>query len=239
MIKLNGNNKLIYIEKVKSVFLLLFIVVPSLTYGQVVLTNPGLPEKETIIYIQDTDGERETVKYVLEQKKNNNKSWIEYRFYSNAMDVFIKLNPENLTTYYSEVWERRDDSFTHRINEVLSNSKEVMEDELLITDMDGFVFGLRGFPWGETASAKIIFLNGSGGFSLELKIKGKETIYIADQKYECWKVQLGMKGILGAVFPKSYFWYSVESPHYLVRSEVAGMPGSSKIILEIQSYTAN
>jgi hypothetical protein len=48
-----------------------------------------------------------------------------------------------------------------------------------------------------------------------------------------------MKGLLGAVFPKSDFWYSVESPHYLVRSEAAGLPGSPKIILEIQSYAVN
>ena len=47
-----------------------------------------------------------------------------------------------------------------------------------------------------------------------------------------------MKWVFGAIFPKSYLWYSVASPHYLVRSESGGMPGSPKTILEIQSYTA-
>ena len=44
---------------------------------------------------------------------------------------------------------------------------------------------------------------------------------------------------MGAVFPKSYYWYSVEAPHSLVRSEAAGMPGSPKTVLELQSYKVN
>ena len=130
-------------------------------------------------------------------------------------------------------------SSIHIISEVLLNSKQVENGELLVTDMDGFIIGLRGFPWKKNASAKLVFLNRSGGFSPEVKVKGKETINIDDQSYECWKVQVGMKGVIGAVFPKSYFWYSVDSPHYLVRSEAAGMPGSPKIIMEIKSYTVN
>ncbi|MCK5674091.1 MAG: hypothetical protein KAH95_11990, partial [Spirochaetales bacterium] len=123
--------------------------------------------------------------------------------------------------------------------EVLENKKQAGKDEILVSDMDGFIVGLRGFSWKKNASAKIVFMNRSGGFSPELKIKGKETLNINGKSYECWKAQVGMKGVLGAVFPKSYFWYSVDSPHYLVRSEVAGLPGSPKVVLEIQSYRAN
>ena len=206
-------------------------------YGQVVLTNPGFPEKETAIYTQITEDEKETVKYTMEYRNIDNKSWLEYRFFSDKRDVFIKLNGDNLNTVYSESWDRQEGSNVHSFKEVLLNRKQVEEDELLITDMEGFLIGLRGFPWEDYTSVRIVFLSRSGGFSPELKVKGKKILKINNINYECWKVQLGMKGVLGAVFPKSYFWFSVESPHYLVRSETAGMPGSPKTVLEIQSYT--
>ncbi len=237
MAELNDKSSKLYKNRKRLIFIFIFVLVPLFMFGQVVLTNPGIPESETIIYSQNTEGKLETVKYVLEKITGDNESWLEYRFYSNAKDVFIKLNPETLTAFYSEVWDRQDESSVHSINEVLLNIKQVKDGELLVTDMEGFLVGLRGFPWKKNANAKIVFLNRSGGFSPELKIKGKETVQIADRTYECWKVQVGMKGIIGAVFPKSYFWYSVDSPHYLVRSEAAGIPGSPKIILEIQSYS--
>jgi len=223
----------------RSILFILFLIIPLVIYGQVILTNPGIPEKETVIYTQITDGKLETVKYTLENKSVDNKSWLEYRFFSNKRDVFIKLNSDDLSTFYSESWDRQEDSTVHRYNEILVNRKHADEGELLITDMEGFLIGLRGFPWGDYTSARIVFLGRSGGFLPELKIKGQESININNINYKCWKVQLGMKGVLGAVFPKSYFWFSAETPHYLVRSEAAGMPGSSKIILEIESYTAD
>lgn len=223
----------------RSILLLLLLIVPSIIYGQVVLSNPGFPEKETVVYLQDTDGKLETVNYTLENKNVENKSWLEYRFFSKERDLLLKLNSDNLNTFYSESWDRQEESTVHRINEVLLNSKQVEKGELLITDMEGFLIGLRGFPWEDFKSARIVFLGRSGGFSPELKVKGKETLKINNTNYECWKVQMGMKGVLGAVFPKSYFWFSTESPHYLVRSESAGMPGSPKTVLEIQSYTVD
>ena len=239
MLKTNGNIIQMHIKIRRTVLFLLFIMVPLSMFGQVNLTNPGIPEKETIIYTQETEGKLETVKSIIEYNNSENLSWLEYRFYSSARDVFVKLDENNLTAFYSEVWDRIDNSSFHTIIEVLENKKQAGKDEVLVSDMDGFIVGLRGFSWKKNASAKIVFMNRSGGFSPELKIKGKETLNINGKFYECWKAQVGMKGVLGAVFPKSYFWYSVDSPHYLVRSEVAGLPGSPKVVLEIQSYRAN
>ena len=224
---------------IRVISIAILIIIPSIMYGQVIITNPGVPEQETIFYIQDTEGKLETVKSVIKYKSSENDSWLEYRFYSNERDVLVKLDENNLNAFYSEVWDRPGNSSFHSITEVLKNGKKAGKDELHVIDMDGFIVGLRGLTWKKNASARIVFMNRSGGFLPELKVKGKETLTINGNSYECWKVQIGMKGVLGAIFPKSYFWYSVDSPHYLVRSEVAGLPGSPKIILEIQSYTIN
>ena len=239
MFNINRINKFLDIKVERLLFVILFTVVPSFMYGQIVFINPGIPEKETIIYTQDTEGKIETVKSIMEYKSSENKSWLEYRFYSTERDVFLKLDKDNLHTYYSEVWDRPGNSSFHTIIEVLENGRQAAKDEILISDMDGFIVGLRGFTWKKNARARIVFMNRSGGFSPELKVKGRETLTINGNSYECWKVQVGMKGVLGAVFPKSFFWYSIDSPHYLVRSEVAGLPGSPKIKMEIQSYSKN
>lgn len=104
----NSNKKLIHMKKIKSVLFLLFIVVPSIMYGQVVLTNPGIPEKETFIYKQIIDGKYEFIEILFENKKNDSKSWLEYRFYSDVKEVLVKLNSDNLTAFYSEVWETQE-----------------------------------------------------------------------------------------------------------------------------------
>ncbi len=239
MIDIDYRSRKLYITNIRIIIILILILVPSFVFGQVILTNPGIPEKETIIYTQETEGKIETVKSIIEYKSFENNSWLEYRFYSTERDVLLKLDKSNLNAYYSEVWDRPGLSSFHTIIEVLENGKQAEKDERLISDMDGFIVGLRGFTWKKNASARIVFMNRSGGFSPELKVKGKETLKIDGTSYESWKVQVGMKGVLGAVFPKSYFWYSVDSPHYLIRSEVAGLPGSPKIIMEIKSYTIN
>ncbi len=43
----------------------------------------------------------------------------------------------------------------------IENKKILKGKELLISDMYGLLFSLRGFPWEEQNSAEIVFLNGS------------------------------------------------------------------------------
>jgi hypothetical protein len=68
--------------------------------------------------------------------------------------------------------------------------------------------------------AQIVFLNGSDKFKFGLKINGRETLRVNNTAYECRKVQMGLDGFLGSFFPKSYFRYTVDKPHILVRAEV-------------------
>ncbi|MFP4619074.1 MAG: hypothetical protein ACLFMZ_09560 [Spirochaetaceae bacterium] len=78
----------------------------------------------------------------------------------------------------------------------------------LESDANGFDVSLRGFPFEEGEKAEILFLNDSNRFSLELKVKNRETMELDSGTYDCWKVQVGLDGILGRFFPKSYYWYT-------------------------------
>jgi len=221
------------------IFVGIYLISANIIFPQIVLKNPGIPMFESISYRQEINGNVESLDVEVENIEENNYKWIEYRLFSNEQDILIKFNSDNLTAFYSEIWDKKSDSTVHTINEIVKNNKVVKGKELLITDMYGFLLSIRGFPWGEKKSAQIVFLNGSSDFKLDLKVKGKETVQIDDKFYECWKVQMGIGGIMGAIFPKSNYWYGVESPHILIRSESTRTPGSPKTILEINSYKSN
>jgi hypothetical protein len=222
----------------KTLLIILLLSLSSLVFSQITLINPGIPLTESISYNQIVDGVVESIKVEVESVNEDNNHWLEYRTFSREQEVFIKFDPDNLTAFYSEVWDKKADSTVHSITQIIENKKIVKDNELLITDMYGFLLSLRGFPWEEENSAEIVFLNGSSDFKLDLKIKGKETLQIDDKTYECWKVQIGMGGIMGAIFPKSYYWYTINAPHFLIRSEGSGMPRNPKTILEIKSYSS-
>jgi hypothetical protein len=77
------------------------------------------------------------------------------------------------------------------------------------------------------------------GFSLELNLLGRESVRAGGVARDCWKLQMGLSGILGGMMPKSTFWYATEPPHVLVRFEGSrGGPGSPVTVLELQSYEA-
>ncbi len=221
-----------------SLITLIFLFYPLSVSAQVLVRNPGLPQIERSVYIRTDGGAATTISTVLEYKKGeNNTNLLEYRSYSSDQDIFVTFNATTLEAFYSESWDRRGGNLVHSKNELLKNNAHPEGDELLITDMYGFTVTLRGFPWEQQNSAKLVFLRNRGGFSMELKVKGKEKLSVQGKSYECWKIQIGMNGFIGTIFPKSYYWYTVTPPHFLVKSEEAGMPGKSKVILELQSYS--
>lgn len=112
--------------------LLFFFIVLSVLYGQVVLTNPEIPEKETIIYTQDIEGKLETVISLIKYKSSKNKSWLEYRFYSSERDVHVRMDESNLNAFYSEVWDKPDNSSFHSITEVLEMGNRLVKMNCLL-----------------------------------------------------------------------------------------------------------
>src|SRR6056297_752024 len=219
------------------VALLLFLAVDL--HAQIHLRNPGFPTEESITYLKTMEERTDVVEVNMRLIEDADRPYYEYRFYSDERDILAGIDPDTLTVSFSEVWEKKNESTVHKTNEILRNEKEAGPGQLLITDSNGFDVSLRGFPWEEHDSAEFVFLNGpsSDRFRLEMKVKGTEVLDINDSTYRCYKVQVGLDGVLGSLFPKSYFWYTVAPPHYLVRTESSSVGGSDEYEMEILSYT--
>lgn len=223
------------------VFFLFFLVLglPTLLIAQVELRDPGFPEQERITYLQTNENGTELVEIYMRFVDDSERAYYEYRLSSKSLDLLLHLDPESLCVFYTEVWEKKADSTIHRTTEIVRNEQKVEEDHLVVTGIYGFDISLRGFPWQSRDEVKISFLNGPDAFNFEFKVKGTETLTLNGRSYECRKVQIGLNGILGAIFPKSHYWYSINPPYYLIRSESSGMQGRNDTILEIISYSGN
>ena len=224
---------------ISAVLFLLPGAVPGLQ-AQVRLKDPGFPARESITYLKTSERGSEFVQVEMRLVDDIEKPHYEYRLESESRDILARLSADTLHVYYSEVREKNEHSTVHKINKVVRNEKRIGPGELLMTDVNGFDVSVRGFPWDTEEYARLVFLNDNGAdrFKLELKVRGRDTLKLNGSSYECWKVQIGLDGILGTLFPKSYYWYSAAPPHFLVRVENSGMGGVEESVMEIRSYSA-
>jgi hypothetical protein len=210
--------------------------------AQIVLSNPDIPPHEEYVYLEKTGDMTGTTRQTVVLQSDAGRSWYEVTSQSSDSDLRYRVDAQTLSGFFSDVTERSAEAVIRRTNEVISTSVRAKADELVLSDFNSFITSLRGFPWGKAQSAKLVFVGSGaamGGFNLELVVMGKETVRGAGVAYECWKLQMGLSGIMGGLFPKSYFWYAVKAPHCLVRFEGSrGGPGRPSTILELQSYEA-
>jgi hypothetical protein len=202
-----------------------------------------LPRQERLIYTETIGKESWTVTQDLLLKSMKGRDYYEITSHSPRSDELVRLDASTLFATYSEVVTRTPDSVIRRTSEVLEAHPDPKNDELIISDFYSLQHLLRGLPWGTFGFARLVSLaQGAGGppFSLELTIQGKETVRINDTPYECWKVQLGIGGIMSALFGKTFYWYAVDPPHVLVRYKGSSRgPGSPQRVLELQSRSIN
>jgi len=226
---------------------LLFFISASLP-AQINLINPSFPEEESFTYVRKSDRGSEMVSVEMrlvepvgtsESDRPAARPHYEYRMQSDSKDMLVRLSADTLLVFYSEVRLKNTYSTVRRTSEIEQQNKPVGPGELLICDGNGLDVSLRGFPWKEYDKADLLFLNGSDKFKFGAKVDGRETLRLNGTAYECYKMQLSFGGFIGTFFPKSYFWYSVEEPHILVRAEAAGMMGEDSYEIELVSYSAS
>jgi hypothetical protein len=223
--------------------ILLGLVLPGVpALCQVVLENPGIPARETVVYAERTGERTGTIRQQLVLRTEAERSWYEVQYSTAETDVSYRVDSRTMGGFYAEVLDRTNGSLVRRVTEVLASSPAAGKDELVLGDINSYLTSLRGFPFARTKQAKVVFAGSpaaAGGFSLELAVQGRETIRTGGVSRECWKLQFGMSGFLGNLVPKSLYWYEVKEPHCLVRFEGSrGGPGSPTTILELQSYEA-
>lgn len=98
---------------------------------------------------------------------------------------------------------------------------DITPDTLIV---EGITYALRTLPFGTDKSVKAkILSNEPQIYNVEFKERGIEKIQTDKGEVECYKVEivpkLGVLNVFKVLFPKTYFWFTVEAPHKWVRYE--------------------
>jgi hypothetical protein len=218
------------------------VVLPAVPLcAQLSISNPSLPPQEYFLYAENIQDQSGTVSQSMSFKSANGDSWYEFTSKSSESEVTMRLDAVTLFARSSEVITRSGDSLIRRTTEILAATPHAKQGELMIGDYASLPVTLRGLPWGTFTQANLVTLGaprGSGQVSVQLTVAGHESISTGGKTWDCWKVQLGLGGLLGAFFAKSTYWFAAEAPHVLVKSEVpTGGPGSPTRVMELQRYS--
>jgi len=211
-------------------------------FPQIAICNPSIPSEERIVYTETFDGAKGTTTETLHLVTEGAKSWYEVLQSSPKVDSLFRLDAGTLFPFYTETSTHEGHAEVRKSMQVVEIKGPFKADELPVSDPNALGLELRGFPWGSRDSARLVFIgqNGVQNLSFSLAVEGKEALELGGRVYECWKVQLGLDGFVGAFIPKTYFWFLAEAPHYLVKFEgLSGAPGSPKRTLVLRSYESD
>jgi hypothetical protein len=210
--------------------------------GQVLIRNPSLPAEEVAVYSEKVGSDSWTVTQTLSLRSEKGDSFYEFTSSSPESDVSMRLDAATLFPRDSQVITRSGDSVIRRTTEILKAAPHPKADELVIGDFNSLAVTLRGLPWGNFSTLNLVALGtGSRGrqFSFQLTAAGRESVSAGGKTYDCFKVQLGIGGFMGAFVGKSTYWFFADAPHFLVKSEgPTGGPGSPIQRSELQTYSA-
>jgi len=123
---------------------------------------------------------------------------------------------ESLTVKYDEKHKKA-------VARMLNSKKEFEFREGLI-DKNALGIVLMNYPYErENDFVFPMLTNEPSYYSMTMVNRGKEILTVNGASFECYKLQmvpdLGFLGIFAPFVPKTYFWYTVSSPHEFIRYE--------------------
>lgn len=169
-----------------------------------------------------------------------------------AQDEFIPLESETKIKNLSSADvmidkkkfnHKRDTAIFEREDLQLNSYKrtpyDITPDTLIV---EGIVYAMRTLPFGtdKVVKAKILS-NEPELYNVEFQQRGIEKISTEDGEVDCYKVEvvpkLGVLGVLKVFFPKTYFWFTVDTPHKWVRYEgLENGVGTPEVIMKVTNF---
>jgi hypothetical protein len=121
-----------------------------------------------------------------------------------------------------------------------SKSLSVPPDTLTVEGVAGI---LRFFPFQTSASLPVHLLSNEPRlYDVEFKMRGRERVRTPAGEFECFKLELvphmGILDIFRSFYPKAFFWFTADPPHFWVRYEgPENGRGTPEVIMELDRST--
>ena len=227
--------------------LLLFFSLGARVSGKTPLMDPSIPDGERTVYkVSEDENEWHVTEEVILGRENGREIY-SITYSTDRERVLTKIEKETMISFHTEtITERALMTVDSRTSVYLHS--EIDSPNIVILSLSDLKYALRGFPFSKEApDLSVSFLNSSddddSNFSIKVRYVKTEDIKVQSRVIPCHKLELKMSAsgilrVLNTFIPKTYFWYSVEPPHYLVAYEGSGgFPGSSKQQIRITDYS--
>jgi len=201
--------------------------------------DPRIPEGETITYVSRLGDAVTTIVERTVRKKDGGKEFYEITSRSDSIDRTILLEKNSMTVVSVHTVIRYDDVALDSNITITDTDSFLQADDLRRADISTLRYFFRGFPFGSTGKVKLQFYGEKSKRTSPIiaEYEKREALRVNQSTIECYKFEFGMEGFWQRFFPKTVMWYSVASPHYLVRYQgPSGPPGSPEHIIELASY---
>jgi hypothetical protein len=228
---------------VRALWFLLLALGLAPLWGQVRLSNPGFADRETLSYLETLgSAPGRPFEASLTLVGSGPSARLEYRTKGTDLESLYRIDPVALVSLSSETLTRAPDATVRRTADYQDLKPAPGSQDLVITDMGSLPVVLRGFPWGQISSAKILYVGnvnyGGTGVAFELQVVGRDKVDAVGRSWDCWHVTTGLGGALSLVMSKTDWWFAVEGTHPLVKtSGPASGPGSALRTLVLRSYS--
>ena len=229
-------------------FFLSFVLIAMSTtvQGQTPVKDPAIPNGEWAVYRITTDEETEVVRENVVIRQEGGRAFYEITAESGSEKTVVRIFKDTMVPFSLQT-SSSNSSFTSETSTQIRQKTRIESPHILLLGMEDLRYTLRGFPFDRSG---FIFIKTIGAaeeegsqFAMKAKNRSRETLSVGERKIDCYKLQLhvsfsGPFSIINGLIPKSYFWYSTASPHYLVAYEINySGPGTSKSYVEIIDYS--
>ncbi len=214
---------------------------PVWAASQTPLVDPQIPSGERAVYDSQIGNNKFIVENTVVIKKDGAREIYEITTLSKRQDKVIRLDKRTMALLSVHAVRKYTDATLDSTLNVVSEKQTFKDGEIKLADFNILMYLMRGYPFGKLQSLKVGYY-GEGNeksYTMTLSFKGTDKITIKDKSYDCYRLEFGMSGFLGAFLPKLNLWYSAALPHFLVRYEgPEGPPGTPKRTMELVKYEA-
>lgn len=218
--------------------------------SQTVLRDPMIPNGETAVYTVRDGDEQYSYSESVAVIEDNRRDIYRFKYSSEKETVEVKVERSTMLPFSIHSVALGNgisiDSSTR-----LSLERHYPAEGVPVLSFTDLKYVLRGYPFGELSEdVAIVLINTratkedeSSDFAVSIRYLEIEQLRIGDRTVACHKVELRVSGsgimrVLRPFIPRTYFWFSVEQPHYLVAYEgSSSFPGSPKRYVELRDYS--
>ncbi len=234
---------------IKKYYLLILLAASgTAVFSNTPLKDPLIPEGEEIRYrVSGDDGTISLVQRVDTVVQDDGSSWYRITTNSPLQDGEIDIARDSLVPYrsYSVTKSGRTDFIS---SSEIRSVPPLANDEIFLVDFSSLSHVLRGYPFDSHETLHLVFPNTpddsdrKNPVSFRIRYVKKESISLGEETFTAHKLQLNVKmsggmAMFSGMVPKTYFWYSEDQPHYLLKYEgSSGSGGNDKIVMEFESY---